>query len=82
MGIARMVNKYYGKDEKSKERFVERLKDFHLHLPTGIRIEGEWESLISNLQVTRKITGVEPLCHGWRLRNDNYAASIVDLIMV
>ncbi|MEZ5059108.1 MAG: penicillin-binding protein [Saprospiraceae bacterium] len=48
VGIARMVNKYYGKDEKSKERFVERLKDFHLHLPTGIRIEGEGKPYIKS----------------------------------
>jgi cell division protein FtsI (penicillin-binding protein 3) len=46
VGIASLVNKYYGKKEKiNKEegaaRFIQRLKDFNLHLPTGIQIGGE-----------------------------------------
>lgn len=46
VGIAKLVDKYYGKKERinrnqGAERFVQRLKDFNLHLPTGIEIDGE-----------------------------------------
>lgn len=41
VGVARLIRKYYGKDEKHTRKFIDRLKDFHLHMPTGIRIEGE-----------------------------------------
>jgi cell division protein FtsI (penicillin-binding protein 3) len=46
VGMAKLVSKYYGKKEKRNgdegaARFVRRLKDFHLNLPTGIEIEGE-----------------------------------------
>ncbi|MEZ4980917.1 MAG: hypothetical protein R2769_04875 [Saprospiraceae bacterium] len=33
---------------KNKGALVERLKDFHLHLPTGIRIEGEGKPYIKS----------------------------------
>lgn len=46
VGIAKMVNKYYGTREeinqdKGAEKFIERLKSFNLHLKTGIKIHGE-----------------------------------------
>ncbi len=46
VGIAKLVDKYYGKKERRNRnqgaaRYIERLKDFNLHLPTGIEIDGE-----------------------------------------
>jgi cell division protein FtsI (penicillin-binding protein 3) len=51
VGIAKLLNKYYAKkekinDEKGAELFIEHLRDFNLHLPTGIEIDGEAEPLI------------------------------------
>ncbi len=46
VGIAKLVNQYYGTKERRNgnqgaAQFIERLKDFNLHLPTGIEIDGE-----------------------------------------
>ncbi|MCG8328957.1 MAG: transpeptidase family protein [Chitinophagales bacterium] len=46
VGIAKMVEQYYGSKNKANgnegaARFIKRLKQFNLHLPTGITIEGE-----------------------------------------
>ncbi len=46
VGIAKLVQQYYGKKERINRnegaaRFIKRLKDFNLHLPTGIEIDGE-----------------------------------------
>ncbi len=46
VAIASLVNKYYGTKDKHNRnegaaRFISRLKDFNLHLPTGIEIDGE-----------------------------------------
>mgnify|MGYP000473182137 CR=1 FL=1 len=46
VGMAKLVNKYYGKKERinrnqGAERFIQRLKDFNLHLPTGLELDGE-----------------------------------------
>jgi cell division protein FtsI (penicillin-binding protein 3) len=46
VGVAKMVEKYYGSKNKANSnegaaRFINRLKQFNLHLPTGISIEGE-----------------------------------------
>lgn len=46
VGIAKLVTRYYGErteanEEQGAARFIQRLKDFNLHLPTGIEIEGE-----------------------------------------
>lgn len=46
VGIAKLIDKYYGKKEKINKqegaaRFIQRLRDFNLHLPTGIKINGE-----------------------------------------
>ncbi len=46
VGMAKLVNKYYGKKERINRnqgaaRFIQRLKDFNLHLPTGIELDGE-----------------------------------------
>ena len=46
VGIARMVQKYYGTGDSSDKganpkKFLKRLKQFNLHLPIGIEIEGE-----------------------------------------
>ncbi len=46
VGMATMVNDHYGRrtpenDNQGAERFLERLHDFNLHVPTGIEIEGE-----------------------------------------
>ncbi|MBX2926358.1 MAG: transpeptidase family protein [Saprospiraceae bacterium] len=46
VGMAKLAQQYYGKKEKinrnqGAERFIERLKSFNLHLPTGIEVAGE-----------------------------------------
>lgn len=46
VGMAKLVDKYYGKKERINRnegaaRFIQRLKDFNLHLPTGIEVDGE-----------------------------------------
>lgn len=38
VGIAKLVEQYYG---KQPERFVQRLEQMQLHLPTGIEVTGE-----------------------------------------
>lgn len=40
VGISQMANKFYGKKEDAS-RFIKRLKDMNLHLPTGIEVPGE-----------------------------------------
>lgn len=40
VGIAKMIHKYYG-ETKQAGKFIKRIKQFNLHLPTGIEIEGE-----------------------------------------
>ncbi len=51
VGIAKLVDKYYGTPSKINEnkgaaKFIERLKDFNLNLPTDIRIQGEEKPFI------------------------------------
>ena len=46
VGIAKLVNQHYGRRTEANEnegahRFIRRLQQFNLHLPTGIEIEGE-----------------------------------------
>lgn len=46
VGMAKLLDKYYGqKDKRNKnkgaELYIEHLKDFNLHLPTGIEVDGE-----------------------------------------
>lgn len=41
VGIASLVNNYYGKDRAGLNAYIRRIKQFKLHLPTGIEIEGE-----------------------------------------
>ncbi len=41
VGIASLVDKHYNHSNKGRERFVNRLKDLYLHLPTGIELRGE-----------------------------------------
>lgn len=46
VGMAKLVEKFYGQrtsanDDKGAELFIEKIKQFNLHLPTGIEIEGE-----------------------------------------
>ncbi len=46
VGMAKMINSFYGqKNPKNKNmgaaRYIERLKQFNLHIPTGIEISGE-----------------------------------------
>ena len=40
VGMAKLVQKYFG-DTQKEEKFIEYLKQFNLHLKTGIEIEGE-----------------------------------------
>lgn len=51
VGISKLVNRFYGRKEKingneGAERFIRRLKEFNLHLPTGIEINGEGQPYI------------------------------------
>lgn len=46
VGISKLVNKYYGEKNSANgnqgaARFIERIKEFNLHLPTDIEIDGE-----------------------------------------
>jgi len=46
VGVAKMIEDHYGSKTKANDnegaaRFIKRLKQFNLHLPTGISIEGE-----------------------------------------
>jgi cell division protein FtsI (penicillin-binding protein 3) len=46
VGMAKLVQQYYGNKENNNNnqgaaRFIEHLKDFNLHLPTGIEVAGE-----------------------------------------
>ncbi len=46
VGMAKLVNECYGKKNKKNKdmaaaRFIERLKGFNLHLPTGVEVSGE-----------------------------------------
>ncbi len=51
VGIAKLIQQYYGEktkenDNKGAAQFIERLKAFNLHLPTGIELDGEANPLI------------------------------------
>ncbi len=41
VGVATLVDRFYNQSDKGRVRFIERLKDVYLHLPTGIEIDGE-----------------------------------------
>ncbi len=41
VGVATLVDRFYNQSDKGRVRFIERLKDVYLHLPTGIEINGE-----------------------------------------
>lgn len=46
VGIARLIDHYYnlpdrGRTTEGAYQFIDRLRDFHLHEPTGVRLEGE-----------------------------------------
>lgn len=40
VGLAMLVDKHYNQDQKA-QNFIDRLKSFNLHIPTGIEIQGE-----------------------------------------
>lgn len=40
VGLGLLVDKYYNQNNKAN-KFIERLKSFNLHIPTGIEIQGE-----------------------------------------
>ncbi|HMQ46484.1 MAG TPA: penicillin-binding protein [Saprospiraceae bacterium] len=46
VGVSKLVNQYYGQKTKANgnegaARYIKRLKDFNLNLPTGVNIDGE-----------------------------------------
>ena len=41
VGIAKLVQQHYGGSTESARKFINRLHEFRLHLPTGIEIVGE-----------------------------------------
>jgi cell division protein FtsI (penicillin-binding protein 3) len=47
VGIAKLITEHYGNDDKGQARnFIKRLKQFKLHLPVDIEIDGEATPLI------------------------------------
>ena len=48
VGMAKMVQQYYGDTKGGDNKFIKRLKQFNLHLPTGIEIEGEAPPLVKD----------------------------------
>ncbi len=46
VGMAKLVQQHYGDKKGGDEKFVKRLKDFRLHLPTNIEIKGEAPPII------------------------------------
>lgn len=47
VGIARLVQQYYGRDGRAGQ-FVKRIKEMHLHEPTGIELDGEGAPMIKD----------------------------------
>jgi cell division protein FtsI (penicillin-binding protein 3) len=47
VGMAKLVNKHYGKDEKARQ-FIRRLRQFRLDKKTGIEIQGEGQAYIKD----------------------------------
>jgi cell division protein FtsI (penicillin-binding protein 3) len=47
VGIARLVQEYYGRDGRAGQ-FVKRIRDMHLHEPTGIELDGEGAPMIKD----------------------------------
>jgi cell division protein FtsI (penicillin-binding protein 3) len=47
VGISKLANRYYGKKENAK-KFINRLKDMNLSLPTGIEVPGEQPPFIKD----------------------------------
>lgn len=47
VGIARLVQEYYGRDGRAGQ-FVKRIRELHLHEPTGIELDGEGKPLIKD----------------------------------
>ena len=45
VGIAKLIEKHYGQSKKGA-RFIKRLKQFKLNMPTGIEIQGEAEPFV------------------------------------
>jgi cell division protein FtsI (penicillin-binding protein 3) len=45
--MAKLVYEHFGETQKAEE-FIELMKSFHLHLKTGIKIEGEASPLIKD----------------------------------
>ncbi len=55
VGLSKLVTAFYGKKEGDKDRnkerkFIERLKQFGLHLPTNIEIKGEAAPVIKEVE--------------------------------
>src|SRR5687768_3095717 len=47
VGIARLVQDYYGHDGRSAQ-FAKRIREFHLHEMTGIELDGEGEPMMKD----------------------------------
>ncbi|HEY3386051.1 MAG TPA: penicillin-binding transpeptidase domain-containing protein, partial [Saprospiraceae bacterium] len=47
VGIARLVQEYYGRDGRAGQ-FVKRIREMHLHEPTGIELDGEGAPMIKD----------------------------------
>ncbi|MEO5907041.1 MAG: penicillin-binding protein 2, partial [Saprospiraceae bacterium] len=47
VGIARLVQDYYGHDGKASQ-FAKRIREMHLHEPTGIELDGEGAPMMKN----------------------------------
>lgn len=47
VGIARLVQEFYGRDGRAGQ-FVKRIREMHLHEPTGIELDGEGTPMIKD----------------------------------
>jgi len=47
VGIARLVQEYYGRDGRAGQ-FAKRIREMHLHEPTGIELDGEGAPMMKN----------------------------------
>lgn len=48
VGIAKLTHKYYNNNKENRTKFIERLRQFHLHQQVAIEIEGEGNPLIKD----------------------------------
>lgn len=70
VGIAKLADKYYNKNQDTRKQFVRRLKSFGLSLKTGVEIVGEAQPVIKDPELDKSqwsgIT-IPWMAHGYEL---------------